>query len=42
MKDIFKHLSENGKSKEEAAAVILSIEPFDQYPQYVENIIEKL
>jgi hypothetical protein len=35
-------LMKNGKTKEEAAATLLSIEPFDKYPQYVENIIEKL
>jgi hypothetical protein len=32
----------DGKSKEAAAAVVLSIEPFDKYPQYIEQIIENL
>jgi len=35
-------LMKNGKTREEAAALVLSIEPFDKYPQYLENIIENL
>jgi len=40
MKCIFKSLLVKGKSSEEAVALILSIEPFDKYPEYVEQLTE--
>ncbi len=40
MKNQFKSLIANGKSRHDAVARILSIEPFDQYPEYVEYLIE--
>ena len=42
MESTLRVLMKNGKTKEEATALLLSIEPFDKYPQYIENIIEKL
>jgi len=42
MGETIRVLMKNGKTKEEAAAIVLSVEPFDKYPQYVENIIENL
>jgi len=40
MRSIFKSLTDNGKSKDEAIATLLSIEPFDRYPEYVEHLID--
>jgi hypothetical protein len=40
MKNIFKSLIDNGKTQDEAVDTLLSIEPFDKYPEYVENLIE--
>lgn len=42
MENTLRLLMNKGNSKEEAAALLLSIEPFDKYPQYVEYIIEKI
>jgi hypothetical protein len=42
MESTLQVLIKNGKTKEEAAALLLSIEPFDKYPQYIEQIIENL
>ena len=42
MESTLQVLIKNGKTKEEAAALLLSIEPFDKYPQYVAHIIENL
>ncbi|MFW5871805.1 MAG: ATP-binding protein, partial [bacterium] len=41
MRSIFKSLTDNGKSKDEAIATLLSIEPFDRYPEYVEHLIDE-
>jgi len=41
MKKTLEVLLGKGQSKEQAAAILLSIEPFDQYPQYVEHLIEE-
>lgn len=40
MKSIFKTLINNGKTVEEAIASLQVIEPFDKYPEYVEQLIE--
>jgi truncated hemoglobin YjbI len=42
MESTLRNLMKNDKTKEEAAALLLSIEPFDKYPQYVAHIIENL
>jgi len=42
LKNTLNTIIRNGKTKEEAAAIVLSIEPFDKYPEYVESIIEKI
>jgi hypothetical protein len=38
MKNIFDSLISQGKSKEEAKAVIINLEPFNHYPEYIANI----
>lgn len=36
------NLTGQGKSLEESTSVILTIDPFDQYPEYVSNLIDQL
>lgn len=38
MKNIFNSLTKQGKTKEEAKAVIINLEPFNYYPEYIENL----
>ncbi len=42
MEKHLKRLINSGKSHDEAKAVLLSIEPFDKYPQYIESLTEQL
>ena len=38
LSEMFESLISNGKNIDEAAAILLSIEPFDKYPQYIESL----
>lgn len=38
MKNIFDSLTKQGKTKEEAKAVIVNLEPFNHYPEYIANL----
>ena len=38
MKYIFENLINQGKTKEEARAVIINLEPFNLYPEYMSNL----
>ena len=38
MKAMYENLISQGKKDEQAKAIILSIEPFNFYPQYIEHI----
>jgi hypothetical protein len=38
MKGIFNSLLTDGKSKEEARAIIINLEPFNHYPEYISNL----
>jgi hypothetical protein len=38
MKHIFDSLIKQGKKREEAKAVIFNLEPFNHYPEYIENL----
>ncbi|MBM4053887.1 MAG: ATP-binding protein [Planctomycetes bacterium] len=38
MKNIFDSLTKQGKTKEEAKAVIINLEPFNHYPEYSANL----
>lgn len=38
MKNIFDSLAKQGKTKEEAKAVIINLEPFNHYPEYIANL----
>lgn len=38
MKNIFDSLTKQGKTKEEAKAVIINLEPFNHYPEYIANL----
>ncbi len=40
MKTIFDSLVKQGKSKEDAKAIIGNLEPFNHYPEYLETVIE--
>ena len=42
MEKHLKRLINSGKSHDEAKAVLLSIEPFDKYPHYIESLTEEL
>ena len=42
MEKHLKRLIYSGKSHDEAKAILLSVEPFDKYPQYIESLTEKL
>jgi hypothetical protein len=42
MEKHFKRFIDSGKTKDEAIAILLSIEPFDKYPQYVEQLTETI
>ena len=42
MEKHLKRFIKSGKTHEEAKALLLSIEPFDKYPQYVESLTEKI
>jgi len=37
---MFDSLIKQGKSKEEAKAVLINIEPFNHYPEYIASINE--
>jgi hypothetical protein len=37
-KDLFKTILDQGKAKDEAKAILLSIEPFNLYPEYIEAL----
>ncbi len=38
MKNIFDSLTRQGKTKEESKAVIINLEPFNHYPEYIANL----
>jgi hypothetical protein len=38
MRAMYKNLTSNGKNDEQAKGIILSIEPFNFYPQYIEHL----
>ena len=38
MKNIYDSLTKQGKTKEEAKAVIINLEPFNYYPEYIGNL----
>jgi len=38
MKTIFESIIDEGKTKEEAKAVIINLEPFNHYPEYIANL----
>ena len=40
MIDMYRALIKNGKSKEEARAIIFNMEPFNHYPEYIETLTE--
>lgn len=40
MKNIFASLTKQGNTKEEAKAVIVNLEPFNHYPEYIANLNE--
>lgn len=41
LKELYDELIKSGKSTEEAASILFSMEPFDKYPQYIELIKEQ-
>jgi hypothetical protein len=40
MKNIFDSLTKQGKTTEEAKSVIINLEPFNNFPEYLENLTE--
>ena len=40
MKNIFDSLTKQGKTQEEAKAVIINLEPFNHYPEYLATLNE--
>lgn len=38
MQELFDQLKQQGKNNEEAAAILMAIEPFDKYPQYIDSL----
>jgi anti-sigma regulatory factor (Ser/Thr protein kinase) len=42
IKEIMETLLSQGKSQIEIKSIILSIEPFDKYPEYIESILENI
>lgn len=42
MKEIYKTLINQGKSAEIAKAIIINLEPFNHYPEYLETITENV
>jgi hypothetical protein len=40
MKNIFESLSSQGKTKEEAKAVVMNLEPFNHYPEYIATLTD--
>ncbi len=40
MKNIFDSLTKQGKTKEEAKAIIINLEPFNHYPEYLATLTE--
>jgi len=40
MKYIFNSLIKEGKTKEEAKAIIINLEPFNHYPEYISNLVQ--
>jgi hypothetical protein len=38
MKNIFDSLIKQGKTKEQARGVIINLDPFNHYPEYIANL----